>query len=319
MRVYRSLESVPPEFGPSALSIGNFDGVHLGHRRILKRVAELAAERGWKASALTFDPHPTRIVAPERTPRLMTTPEQRVELMRGEGVGQALILPFTPAVARLTPEEFVRRIVAGPLGARAVLVGENFHFGYRQSGDVSVLRSLGLRYGFETEIVRSIVCRGRMVSSSAIRELIRNGRVSLAARFLSQPYGVEGQVVRGRGVGSKQTVPTLNLATSAEVIPPPGVYATRTRDLQGAAAWESITNIGYRPTFGPSDELTIETFLLDPLTGETPRRIRVEFLCRVREERRFEDPAKLKAQILFDVRSVQNYFRRLRVARRDSC
>jgi len=310
MQVYRSLATLPRDFGPSALSIGNFDGVHLGHRRILRRVKEIAAERGWKASVLTFDPHPTRIVAQGRTPPLLTSPERRAALMREEGIEQVLILPFTRELAMLTPEEFVEQLLVNALGARAVLVGDNFHFGHRQAGNVAVLGELGRKFGFATEIVPAIAWRGRVVSSSGIREWIRAGNVSLAARLLQHAYGIEGEVVSGRGVGSRQTVPTLNLATRAEVIPANGVYITRTRDRADGREWNSVTNIGYRPTFGASDELTIETFLLEPLTGETPERIRVKFLRRIREERKFASPEALRQRILQDVRTAQAYFRR---------
>jgi riboflavin kinase/FMN adenylyltransferase len=310
MRIYRSLAEVPADSGPSALTIGNFDGVHRGHRRILRRLAALGTERGWKPSVLTFDPHPTRVVAPERTPPLLTSPLRRAESMREEGVEQVLILPFVPEVARLTPEEFVREIVVGRLGARAALVGANFRFGHRHAGDFHTLNELGRKYGYQTEIVDPVTCRGRTVSSSAIRELLGAGRVSLAARFLERPYTIDGTVTGGRGVGSKHTVPTLNLATDAEVIPASGVYATRTSDLDDGRQWNSITNIGYRPTFGESGERTIETFLLDPLEGESPRRIRVAFLHRLREERKFDNAEALKARILADVRVVRNYFRR---------
>ena len=312
MRIYRSFADVPREFGPSALTIGNFDGVHFGHRRILRGLHALALDRGWKASALTFDPHPTRVVAPERAPRLISTPARRAELMFEEGIQQVLILPFTRELALLSPEEFVTRLVVDRLGARAVLVGDNFRFGYRQAGNIGVLAELGRRLGFETVVVPAVTCRGRVVSSSAVRELIQAGRVSLAARLLDRPYALDGEVVSGRGVGSRQTVPTLNLATAAELIPARGVYVTRTRDLESPREWNSITNIGYRPTFGASDELSIETFLLEPISGETPRAIRVEFLWRVRDERKFETPEALKGQILRDVRAAQNYFRRVR-------
>jgi riboflavin kinase / FMN adenylyltransferase len=314
IKVYRSLTEVPPDFGPSVLTIGNFDGVHFGHRKILRRVKEIAVERGWKPSVLTFDPHPTRVVAPSRTPPLLTSPERRAALMIGEGIEQVLILPFTQALAMLTPDEFVVQLVVNAMGARAVLVGDNFRFGHRQAGNVAVLAELGRKYGFETEIIPAVRWRGRAVSSSAIRELVRAGRVSLAARLLQHAYGLEGEVVSGRGVGSKQTVPTLNLATRAEVIPASGVYITRTRELAAPLAidreWHSITNVGYRPTFGASDQLSIETFLLSPLTGETPQQIRVEFLRRVREERKFDSPEALRGQILKDVRTAQAFFRR---------
>lgn len=315
MRIFRSLDETPADFGPCALTIGNFDGVHYGHRRILRRVREVAAARGWKPSVLTFHPHPTRVVAPGRSPRLMTSPEQRAVLMREEGVEQILILPFTPELAQLSPEEFVRQILVERLDARAVLVGDNFRFGHRHAGGVAQLSGLGRQLGFATEVVPAVTCRGKIVSSSAIRDLIAEGRVSLAARLLLRPYALDGDVVSGRGVGSKQTVPTLNLATAAELIPAGGVYVTRTRDLDAARVWSSVTNIGYRPTFGASDELSIETFLLDPLEGGTPRRIRVELLRRVREERKFETPEALRAQILQDVRVALAYFRRLRTVK----
>jgi riboflavin kinase/FMN adenylyltransferase len=190
-------------------------------------------------------------------------------------------------------------------------VGENFRFGRDHSGNVETLRELGGRLGFETEIVSAVKRRGRPVSSSGIRALLEAGRVALAARWLGRPYALAGEVVAGRGVGSRQTVPTLNLANPAELVPRTGVYVSRTHDLEAARVWDSITNIGYRPTFGDSAQLTIETFLLDPLTGDTPRRISVEFLWRVREERKFSNPEALKARILRDAAAARRYFARI--------
>ena len=312
MRIYRSLDEVPADFGPCALTIGNFDGVHFGHRRILRQVVALAAARGWKSAVLTFDPHPTRVVAPDRTPVLLTAPLHRAELMSQEGIEEVLILPFTAELARLSPEDFVRQLLVERLGVRAVLVGHNFCFGYRQSGNVRLLGELGARLGFETDMVPAVDWRGRAVSSSGIRGLLNAGRVSLAARLLQRPYGLDGAVVEGRGVGSKQTVPTLNLAPDAGLVPATGVYLTRAIDLAGGRQWNAITNIGYRPTFGSSDQLSIETFLLDPFDGVRPDRIRLEFLWRVRDERKFDSPAALKEQILRDVRVAERYFRRTR-------
>ena len=239
MRIYRGLAETPDAFGPSAVTIGNFDGVHIGHRRILRRVAEVASARGLRASALTFDPHPTAVVAPERTPKLMTTPAERAALMCEEGIAQVVILPFTPELAQLAPDQFVEHILVERLKVRAVLVGENFRFGRGQAGDVKVLAELGTRYGFDTEIVPAVTCRGRLVSSSVVRALIGEGKVSLARRFLARPYSLSGDVVSGRGVGSKQTVPTLNLSTKCQVVPANGVYVTRTHDLAAARAWPS--------------------------------------------------------------------------------
>jgi riboflavin kinase/FMN adenylyltransferase len=313
--VYKSLAETPTDFGPCAITIGNFDGVHAGHRKILRRVAALAREEGWKAAALTFDPHPAKLLAPANAPRLLTALDQRTRMMLEQGIDQILILPFTLELAALTPEEFVREILVDKLGARAVLVGANFHFGKRAAGDAGTLEQLGERYSFETDILAPVVWRKRGISSSEIRRLIEAGDVSTACRMLSRPHSLDGAVVRGEGIGSKQTVPTLNLDTQAEVIPGNGVYVTRTRAGGGQREWPSITNVGCRPTFD-GQHRTIETYLLSALDGAAPEEISVEFLRRVRDERKFESPEALKTQILRDVDQAQTYFRRLRAAAR---
>ena len=309
MRVARFLEEAA-EFDPVAVTIGNFDGVHIGHRQLFHEVIRAAGENGLEPAALTFDPHPASIVAPQRASRLLTTPAERCGLMAREGIEYALVLPFSKEMSRWTPEQFVERVLVKALRARVVVVGGNFLFGHDQAGDTKVLTELGRRFGFETRIVPPVQCRGRLVSSSAIRRAIEAGNVSLAARFLARPYSLEGEVVSGHGIGAKQTVPTLNLKTSAQVLPLAGVYVTRTMDLDTARRWKSITNIGTRPTFD-GHALTIETFLLDPLDPPAPTRIRVEFLKRVRDERKFQNAEALKAQILRDVARTQRFFERL--------
>src|SRR5579871_2919497 len=203
LRIFRSLEEVPADFGPSALTIGNFDGVHAAHRRILARVKEIADERGLKASALTFNPHPSKVVSPARAPRLMNSPDQRAALMQEEGIRQVLILPFNQDVAHLTPEQFVQQVLVEKLGVRAIVLGHDFCFGYKQSGNVKILTELGAKYGFTTEEVKAVKVRGRLVSSTAVRQLIEGGWVAWAARLLRRPYAIEGAVVAGRGVGAK--------------------------------------------------------------------------------------------------------------------
>lgn len=308
-RVYSSLSEIGPDAPPCALTIGNFDGVHEGHRRILRRVVELSAELRLTPSVLTFDPHPTRVVAPSRAPRLLSTPEQRLRLLRREGIEQVFILPFDFPFSQLSALDFVRQVLVEKLHAKAVMVGADFRFGNRASGDTNLLQLLGVEYGYTTEIIGGVELRGRMVSSSEVRRLVDEGAVSMACRLLGRPYAVEGDVVRGHGVGSKQTVPTLNLDTKSEILPAVGVYITRTTDLEAARKWPSVTNVGYRPTFG-GDRLTVETFLLALLEGATPRRIQVEFLRRVREERKFDSPEALKTQIFKDVDRAKTYFRR---------
>jgi riboflavin kinase / FMN adenylyltransferase len=314
VRTFRSLDEVPPDFGPSALTIGNFDGVHAGHRRIFRRVRELAGAQGWNPSVLTFDPHPTRVVAPQRAPRLMTTCDERAALMAEEGIEQVLILPFDAQIAQLSPERFVDEILVGKLGVRAVAVGDNFRFGHKQAGNIQVLRALGERFGFTTEVISGVTVRGVLVSSSELRRLVEAGNVTRSARLLGRAYSLAGDVVPGHGVGQKQTVPTLNLRPSAEVLPKTGVYVTCTDDLDGRCQWQSVTNVGYRPTFGGTEGIKVETYLLGPLEGTPPTRIRVSFLWRLRDERKFESPEALKAQIFRDVARAQAYFRHCRDA-----
>jgi riboflavin kinase/FMN adenylyltransferase len=311
LRIFRSLADVPADFGPSALTIGNFDGVHAGHRRILRRLRELAAARHLRPSVLTFDPHPTKVVAPERAPRLMTSCDERAALMAGEGIEQVLILPFNEEIAQLTPERFVSEILVNKLGVRVVAVGDNFRFGHGQAGNTEVLRELGERFGFATEVVPAVIIRGMAVSSSALRRLVVAGDLTRAARMLERPFSLEGEVVSGHGIGHKQTVPTLNLRPGSEVLPKTGVYITCTDDLDSRRRWQSVTNVGYRPTFGGDEGVSIETFLLEPLVGPSPARIRVSFLRRLRDERKFDTPEALKAQILRDVGQTKGYFRRL--------
>jgi riboflavin kinase/FMN adenylyltransferase len=318
MRIFRSPDVVPAAFGPSVVTIGNFDGVHCGHRQIMRRVASIARERGLTPTVLTFDPHPARVLAPDRAPRLLMTIGQRLEAMEAEGIEAVLLLPFSLDFARLTPAEFVTRILVETLHSRSVLVGEDFRFGYKQSGDIQTLRELGRELGnaagFDIESVTAVSQRGERISSSAIRKLVTEGGVSRACRMLGAPFALEGEVVRGQGIGSKQTVPTLNLAPDNEVLPKNGVYVTRTRDLDGGRRWPSITNVGYRPTF-EGQSLTVETFLLEPLEDPTPVRIEVQFLAFVREERKFESPAELRIQILKDAGVATRLHRRLKSIR----
>ncbi len=297
----------------TALTIGNFDGLHLGHKQLIHRVLEFSREHGLTPALLTFDPHPTRVVAPDRAPKLLTNLDQRKDLIHAAGIEHIEVLQFTPELAKLTPREFIEQIVVGKLRARAVVVGDNFRFGNKAAGDVRLLEELGREFGFDTDVLHAISWRGTVISSSAIRARVQSGEVSRACRMLGRPYCLEGEVVRGHGVGKKQTVPTLNLATQAEVLPAPGVYVTRTSEIGSSRRWHSVTNVGYRPTFGDDNRLTIETFLLDALEVATPEKIRVEFLKRLRAERKFENPEALKAQILRDVNHARRFFKSVQV------
>jgi riboflavin kinase/FMN adenylyltransferase len=309
-RIFRNLSDVPSDFGPCATTIGNFDGVHVGHQTLIWNTVEIARARKWKAAVLTFNPHPAKIVAPDRAPGLIMTLDQRAEVMGSIGIDEVLMLPFTAEVSHWTPEEFVKTVLVDAMKVRAVLVGQDFRFGHKQAGDTALLTELGVKYGFEVDPIAAVNVRRERVSSSLIRETVRGGHLNQSRRFLGRPFSLEGTVIKGHGIGSKQTVPTLNLQPSTEVWPADGVYVSRTRDLDSDRVWKSITNIGNRPTFN-GEETSIETFLLEPLTGQSPERLRVEFLWRVRQERKFANAAELKAQILRDVAVAQKYFQRV--------
>ena len=307
---YWKLDDVPADFGPSVATIGNFDGVHLGHQKILAVTRDKAQKNVWQSVAVTFDPHPTTVVAPERVPALLTEPARRVPLFEQHGIETAVILPFTPEIARLSPEEFVQQVLVDTLRAKAVVVGESFRFGRGQAGNTQVLKQLAQDLGFEVETVEAVVVAGSAVSSSRVRDLVRLGRVDQARQLLGRPFGFEGRVVRGRGVGSKKTVPTLNLAPHTDLAPADGVYITSSCDPDSGRRWESVTNIGFRPTFDGTEH-AIETFLLSGLDGQAPERLELTFYDRLRDEKRFGSTEELREQILADAARAERFFRRL--------
>jgi len=297
-------------FEPCALTVGNFDGVHLGHQALCAAAVRYAEAHRIVSAALTFHPHPTVVIAPERTPQMICALPQRIALLKAAGIREVYILPFTPAIAKLSPREFASEFLRDRWHSRAVFVGENFRFGHRQSGTPQTLAALGAEYGFQVEIVPPVSYRGEIISSSTIRRYLASGNVSRAARLLGRCFSIEGSVVSGHGVGARQTVPTLNLLPPAGQIVPRGVYITETREPSTARRWQSITNCGVRPTFG-GDQFTIETFLLTPLQGPAPTRIEVLFHRFVRHERQFPSPDALKSQIMRDVSRAQTWWRRL--------
>jgi riboflavin kinase/FMN adenylyltransferase len=293
---------------PSAVTIGNFDGVHAGHRRILDVTRERARVLGCRSAVLLFDPHPMKIVAPERAPQLLTSLVERMRRFAELGMDAALVLSFTRDVATLSPEDFVARVLVAKLSARAVVVGENFRFGYRQRGDFSLLEALGKQHGFEAHAVGAVSIGGSPVSSTRVRDLLRQGRVDLCRRLLHRPVSLQGPIVSGHGVGARLTVPTLNLDPEAEILPAHGVYVTETRDPHSGRCWPSVTNIGSRPTFD-GHGVHVETYLLSGLEGEGPKRIELFFYQRLREEKKFESPEHLRRQILADAGQAERFFR----------
>jgi riboflavin kinase/FMN adenylyltransferase len=295
----------------SVLAIGNFDGLHLGHQAILRAATARAQEIGAVSTALTFDPPPKKVLRPESAPLRLSTNAQRIEWFSMLGLQSAVVLPFTMELARLAPEDFVEQILIGDLRVASLLVGENFRFGHRQSGNVKLLRELGERLGFEVVIIPPVIFRGEIVSSTIIRREIAEGDVSHAGRLLGRPFVLTGEVVSGTGTGSKFTFPTLNLAAEQELLPARGVYVTRTNFPGESRAHRSVTNVGIRPTFNGS-ALTVETHLLD-FQGEIPaKRIEAHFWKRLREEKKFSGPAELREQIARDIKTANHFFDRLR-------
>lgn len=305
MRVVRDLSELHEPLHCSAVTIGNFDGIHLAHRELLRRVVRSARELAGTSVVVTFDPHPAQVLSPERAPKILTPTAVKTRLIEEEGIELLAILPFNLELSRLSPAEFASSILVEKLRAAAVHVGSNFRFGFQRAGDTTLLAELGRTAGFQVETLPMIKVRGHMVSSSQVRRFLSEGRVEIAGRMLGRPYLVCGPITAGEGVGHKQTVPTLNLAPVEQQLPRNGVYITQTR-IQGAQH-ESVTNVGHKPTFG-HHRLTIESFLLD-FRGEIhAEKMEIEFLHRLRDEIKFPDPETLKRQILQDVRRSQRFF-----------
>jgi riboflavin kinase/FMN adenylyltransferase len=293
---------------PSVISIGNFDGLHLGHQAILKEVVQRAHELGLRPMAVTFDPHPIRFLAPDHAPRLIVTFDQKVRLMRAAGMELLFVMRFDRALSELPPEDFIKRYIIEGFKARAVCVGSNFNFGFRQSGTVSTLRSW--RDRFEVIEVPPVRVRGEIASSSRVRERVNAGAVSRACRLLGRWIEIEGAIVSGSGRGRSATVPTLNLRPENDLLPATGVYVTRIA-LDEGPFLESVTNVGVRPTFGES-ELTVETFVLGGYVPPPSVRARLQFIVRLRNERRFESQDALRTQIQADVRRAERFIRSMR-------
>lgn len=306
MRVLRSIEELASAPRGAHLVIGNFDGVHLGHRALLAAVVDSARRSGHIAAALTFHPHPPRILRPDSAPPLITPLPEKIRLVQETGIDLLVILPFSRDLSLLSPREFVAKFLHDGLGVTEVHEGENFRFGHRHAGDIAALRRLGEEYGFGVRVHPPVTIRGEVVSSSRIREWIGQGRVERAGRLLGRCFSVRGAIVGGQGIGRRLTVPTLNLERYSELLPRRGVYVTEC--ILAGRRFPSVTNVGVRPTFG-GGELVVESHLLNFEPVEA-REVEVAFRYRLRDERKFDSPAELNAQIGRDVRRAQAYWRR---------
>lgn len=306
MRVVHDISELREPLHKSAVTIGNFDGIHLAHRELLGRVVRSAQEIGGTSVVITFHPHPAQILAPERAPKILTPLALKTKLIEQEGIELLAILRFNRKLSKLSPVEFANRILVETLRAAAVHVGSNFRFGHQRAGDTSILAELGKKEGFRVETLPMIKVRGHRVSSSQIRHFLSEGHVEIAGRMLGRPYAVSGPITSGQGVGHRQTVPTLNLGTVEQQLPKNGVYITRTH--LGGMLHDSVTNVGHKPTFG-HHRLTIETFLLNFCGEIKAEEMEIEFLHRLRDEIKFPNAEALKQQIQQDVQRSLKFFR----------
>jgi len=310
MHVFHKLADIPLDFGPAFVSVGNFDGLHRAHRHVIAEIVRRAHAVSALSVVVTFEPHPARILRPDHAFKLLTPTPEKLRLLATTGVDAVLLLPFTRDLSLMTPHQFAHDILKKHLHAREIHEGYNFHFGHKAAGNIQLLREFGREMGFEVHDYPEMRLRGENVSSSHIRKLLSAGRVSRARHLLARPFSILSFAGRGRGYGSRYTVPTINLARYEELVPKDGVYITRTRI--GNECFDSVTNVGNRPTFG-AESFAIETHLLNfhplELTAETE--VEIHFLDRLRDEIKFPSIEALKQQIGRDVWKAQRYLRRL--------
>jgi riboflavin kinase/FMN adenylyltransferase len=299
----------PPKWSAPVLALGNFDGLHRGHRKILDRIRRVAGEHGGTAVVMTFDPHPPRIVRPDKAPALLMTTAQKLEMLAASGVHGAAIVRFTSELSRWDPETFVRNVLVDWLRVAEVWVGANFLFGHDRVGNVTMLRTLGARYGFKAEKIDPVRYKEFVVSSTRIRRLVAEGRVDEAGALLGHQFFIDGTVVHGAHRGRTIGFPTANLCTENELLPPHGVYATTAR--VGSTVFASVTNVGTRPTVDSSGRTMIETHVFDFDRDLYGSPIRIGFVQRMRDERTFESLDALRAQIDADCRAARVLFDRL--------
>jgi riboflavin kinase / FMN adenylyltransferase len=299
----------PARWHQPVLALGNFDGMHRGHLKIIERVRRGAEERGATAVAMTFDPHPSKIVRPDKTPPLLMTHPQKLDALARAGMHGVAIVRFTPALAQWDPERFVRTVLVEWLHVSEVWVGANFLFGHDRAGNFSTLRSLGARYGFRAEKIDPVRYKDFVVSSTRVRRLITEGRMDEAGALLGHYYTIGGTVVQGQHRGKGLGFPTANVCADNELIPPSGVYAT-TASVDGAA-FPSVTNIGTRPTFEEGQEIVIESHVLDFDKDLYGAKLKLGFVQRLRDEKKFDGVDALKAQIDADRARARDLFDRM--------
>jgi riboflavin kinase / FMN adenylyltransferase len=322
MVTFHNLDDIPRDFGPAVVSVGNFDGVHRAHRKVIGEIVHRAKAVDAQSVVVTFEPHPARILRPDHNLKLLTPLPEKLRLLAATGIDAVLLLPFSRDLSLMTPHQFAHEILKKRLHAREVHEGYNFHFGHKAAGNIEMLRELGKdkgnEMGFAVHDYPEMRLRGEQVSSSHIRKLMAEGRISRARHLLGRPFSLLSTAGRGRGYGAKYTVPTINLAHYEELVPKDGVYITRTRIGSGKNSgkddecFDSVTNVGNRPTFG-ADSFAIETHLLNfhPIELSAETEIEIYFLDRLRDEIKFPSIEALREQIGRDVEKATKYLRRL--------
>jgi riboflavin kinase/FMN adenylyltransferase len=309
MRIINSLEDLAPVYPAPVVTIGNFDGVHLGHQSLIRDLVTRANQINGTPIVLTFDPHPLQVLAPSNAPLQIQTLNQKLAVIESLGIPIAVVIPFNMQLAQISARDFAIQALWDRLHFREVYVGPNFAFGNRRQGSFSLLKEIGEEKGFFAGKIRQVQFRGSRVSSTTIRQALIAGQVGLARRLLDRPFALEGTVVKGTGLGSKLLVPTANLETPNELIPRTGVYITIFR--MDGRRYESVTNVGFCPTVNPDEEaaLSIEPHLLDFKQDLYGKEVTLEFMMRLRDERRFPDQKALVAQIHRDIENTRRYFR----------
>jgi riboflavin kinase / FMN adenylyltransferase len=307
MEVFRGHRSIGRRLRAPAVAIGNFDGVHRGHLALLERARERAAALGGESAALTFEPHPALVLAPQLAPRLITTTERKLELLAAAGVEVCVVEPFDRDLAMLSPEQFARAVLSDAIGARSVVVGFDFTFGHRRAGTTALLRTLGEGLGFDVDIVEAFSVDGLVASSTRVRSFVAEGNLAGARLLLGRDFEVCGRVVRGAGRGRQLGIPTANIAPNTPLMPTSGIYAVWVDllpDGGGPAIGPRLAgaaSLGTNPTFQIGGDLTLEVHILDFDGDLYGRRVRVAFVERLRDERRFPGAGELLDQIHRDV------------------
>ncbi len=311
MKIYRSLSEIPTNFGPTVATIGNFDGVHRGHLWVIEEVVARAKTLGTKSIAITFEPHPARVLRPESTLPLITPLTEKLDLLATTGLDAVVVIPFTKDFSLMSARDFATQILHQTLHVTELHEGENFRFGHHAEGDVNNLEALGRELGFTCKVYFPRAIRKQPISSSRIRQLITEGNVSQVRACLGHPFAIASTPASGRGYGTRYTVPTINLAPYNELLPANGVYITTLTvgSSPSAETFEAVTNVGNRPTFG-ADSFTVESHLLNfhpiTLTEQTP--LTLTFLHRLRPEIRWPNPEALREQIGRDLAKAKRYF-----------